>query len=71
MHCIPNVTQVYVHMKLDPGLLWQKQHSTKRRLKFKEETSQVLHTFGAQLCKVLKLRDTSESRSEIPGNLVL
>jgi len=32
MHCIPSVTQVYVHIKLDPGLPWQKQDSTKGRL---------------------------------------
>jgi hypothetical protein len=39
-----------VHVKLNPGLSWQKQHSTRRRLfhqqiglKFKGETSKVLH----------------------------
>jgi len=37
------------HVKLNPGLLYQEQHSTRRRLrhqighKFKEETSEVLH----------------------------
>jgi len=39
-----------VIMKLNPGLPWQKQHSTRRRLfppanwnQFKEETSKGLH----------------------------
>ena len=32
-----------VHVKLNPGLPWQKQHSAGRRLKFEEETSKVLH----------------------------
>jgi hypothetical protein len=39
-----------VHVKLNLGLPWQKQHSKRRRLfhqqigfKFKEETSKVLH----------------------------
>jgi hypothetical protein len=39
-----------VHVKLNPELPWQKQHSTRRKifspttgLKFKEETSKVLH----------------------------
>lgn len=38
-----------VHVNLNPELLWQKQHSTRRRpfhqqqgLKFKEESSRVL-----------------------------
>jgi hypothetical protein len=39
-----------VYLKVNPGLSWQKQHSTRRRLfrhqietKFKEETSKMLH----------------------------
>jgi len=39
-----------VRVKLNPGLQWQKLHSTKRRLfyqhtglKFEEETSKMLH----------------------------
>jgi hypothetical protein len=38
------------HLKLNPEMPWQKQHSTRRRLlrqqtvlKFKEQTSKVLH----------------------------
>jgi hypothetical protein len=40
----------FVHIRLNPGLPWQKQHSTGRRLfhqqiglEFKEETSEVQH----------------------------
>jgi hypothetical protein len=56
-----------VHVKSSPGLLWQNQHSTRRRLfspAFKEETSKVLrleHNF--LLCWGLA---TSASGSEIP-----
>jgi hypothetical protein len=68
-----------VHVKLNPWLPWQKQHTTRRRilyqqigLRFKEETSAVLHLVHS--CVWCWNLDTSESRSEVPGkfwNVVL
>jgi uncharacterized protein (DUF1684 family) len=50
------------HLKLNPGLPWQKWHSTRRRRLFSpahwisiQGTNQYNATFGAQLCMVLKL----------------
>ena len=61
-----------VYVKLNPGLPLHKQHSTRRGpllsangLKFKEETSEVLHLeYSFEWCWKL---DTSESKSEMPG----
>ena len=59
--------KLIVEMKLNPGLQWQKQHSSSRRLStpangtFKQETSVM---YSVVLCWNLS---TSESRSEIPG----
>ena len=58
-----------VHVKLNPGLPWQKQHSTRKRLfsqqfglKFKEETSNILHLeYSFVWCWNF---NTTESRSE-------
>jgi hypothetical protein len=52
-----------VHVKLNPGLQWQKHHSFHQqiRLKFKEETSKLENSFLQ--CQNL---DTSEIKSEIP-----
>jgi len=68
-----------VHVKVTPGLPRHKRHSTRRiisspysALKFKEETSKVLH-LGNSLGRWWLL-DPSENRSEIPGkfwNVVL
>jgi len=68
-----------VHVKLNPGLPWQKQHSTRKRLfsqqiglKFKEETSKMLHLeYSFVWCWNF---NTMESRSETRGkfwNVVL
>jgi hypothetical protein len=59
-------------VKFNPGLLWQKQHSTVRKLfqqqtgrKFKEDTSEVLYLGHSFVwCSDL---DTSERRLEKPG----
>jgi hypothetical protein len=47
---ITNDARCSLHVKLNPGLPWKKQHSTRRIIlspatgfKFKEETSKVLH----------------------------
>ena len=56
--------------KLNPGLPWQKQHSTRRIFhqkighKFKEETSELLYMVHSFVwCSNL---DTLESRSKLP-----
>ena len=60
------------HVKLNPGLAWQKQHSTEERyfhqqsgLIFKQETRKVLYL--EQNFVWFWNVDISESRSEIPG----
>jgi hypothetical protein len=59
-----------VHVKLNPGLLSQKQHSTERRFfsppnwtKFEEEPSKVQQLEHSFVWYV----DTTEIRSEMPG----
>jgi hypothetical protein len=62
-----------VHVKLNAELPWQKQHSKRKKgsfhqqtgLKFKEETSKVLHLEHSFVW--YSNLDTSESRSEITG----
>ena len=64
-----------VHTKLNPGLSWQKRHSTRKWfftpenwIKFKAEINGVLHLVHSfeQYWKF----DTSERRSEIPGQFL-
>jgi hypothetical protein len=59
-------------VKLNPGLAWQKQHSTEEcyfhqqsGLTFKEESRKMLHL--EQNFVLFRNLDTSESRSELPG----
>ena len=50
----------YVHVKLHPGVSWEKQLSIRRNFDL---------TCGAYFCMLLKLGQ-SESRSEIPGKFL-
>jgi hypothetical protein len=56
-------------VSVNPGLPWQKQHLSFRQQtgpKVKAETSEVLHLEDS-FAQCWNL-DTSESRSEVPGN---